>query len=513
MPTAPASKTLARASVAIVVTIVAVVLFWSRIRGIGLMGFDSYPIILTARIESLGDLLGTFTEELMDGRYRGDYYRPLLNLSFALDHAIWGLEPAGYQLTNSLLFGAAALSLFFFARRLIGPAARFGPLLALALLLLHESQFEVLPVPPRRPELLCALFAFLSLGSQIGPRQLSRRWPWIPALWMACAVLTKEAALVMPAFSFVAVLLCSQQDGIRARTRHALRAIAAHAVMIVVMVAVRFAVLGGIGGPGAGTASASHSYTTLFGRVFAPESWGSHRWVIGVVAVLLATLVLLLVRARLKTRRPEAEVCPLRAAAFAVVWIVSLSIVYGITGRIERWYLFLPMTGLCLLAGAALELLLWAVRLGTGSSRRAGFLGLALLSVFIFYQIRYSPLIHRYPEWQRATVASEEFFSELRSRVERAAEGTTIAAPPLPLWVQPVGDGAVIRGGAVLDGYSVQAWSELVFPERRVRVVKGAVVQPPDANEVVVRIKRARIGFSPNTPPSSQGRGSSRRGE
>ena len=39
------------------------------------------------------------------------YYRPLTTFSFAVDHAIWGLNPFGFHLTNTLLHMGAGILL------------------------------------------------------------------------------------------------------------------------------------------------------------------------------------------------------------------------------------------------------------------------------------------------------------------------------------------------------------------------------------------------------------------
>ena len=88
---------------AAVVAVSAAGALFAQTRLIGFVGLDTYPIIVSSRIKSFGDLVGTFTETLMDGRYPWDFYRPLLNASIALDYAIWGLNAVGYQLTNALL--------------------------------------------------------------------------------------------------------------------------------------------------------------------------------------------------------------------------------------------------------------------------------------------------------------------------------------------------------------------------------------------------------------------------
>jgi len=507
-PSAPRWRAAAPVSAVLLTTLVTALLFLQT-KGLGLMGHDSYPIALTARIESLGDLLGTFTEELMDGRYAGDFYRPLLNLTFALDYAIGGIEPMVYQLTSALIFAATALALYLLARRLCGEGAVWGPLLALVVLLLHETQLEVLPVPPRRPELLCALFAFLSFSSQLREKELARRFSWRPAAWMALAALSKETALVMPAFSFVLVWLYSTERGTRERTLHALRAIVAHAAVIALLVGVRFAVLGGLGGPGPTPPGAEPlPAPQLLGRLvvalLAPASWAGFRTSILVLAALLVFLVVSLVLRRwllARTRAAEpADPAPARGLVFAAGWFVGLCAVYALTGKVERWYFFLPVTGVCLLAGAVLELLLRSARVDDAGTKLRARAGVVLLAVFVFLQVRYSPLFHHYSEWERATAASDEFFDELESRLAQAQPGKAIDAPPLPVWVDPSVEGAAILGGAVLSDYSVQAWCELVHPEREVRVISRPDAPPPGPDEVVVMVRRVREGFAPGLP-------------
>ena len=71
--------------VAAAIALAAFALTFAQTKDYGLLGHDSYPIIIASRVQSLADLAGNFTEKLMDGRYAGDFYRPLLNFSFALD--------------------------------------------------------------------------------------------------------------------------------------------------------------------------------------------------------------------------------------------------------------------------------------------------------------------------------------------------------------------------------------------------------------------------------------------
>jgi len=126
---------------------------------LGMLGHDAYPMIATARIQGWADLADTFGEALMDGRFPGGhFYRPVTNLSIALDHALWGLDPFGYHLTDLLIFAINGTLLCAFARRLFGADAWLAGLVAALVFVLHPMQLETIPVPPRRADSLCLGF-------------------------------------------------------------------------------------------------------------------------------------------------------------------------------------------------------------------------------------------------------------------------------------------------------------------------------------------------------------------
>src|SRR5262245_33981370 len=64
---------------------------------------DDYRWIATSRVNAPGDLPALFASNV-------GFYRPLVSATFALDHAIWALDPFGYGITNiALLLGSAVL--------------------------------------------------------------------------------------------------------------------------------------------------------------------------------------------------------------------------------------------------------------------------------------------------------------------------------------------------------------------------------------------------------------------
>jgi Tfp pilus assembly protein PilF len=95
--------------------------------------------------------------------------RPVVNLTFAIDQALHGLEPRGYRLTNVLVHAAAALALLGIVRRTLlrvgrSDAAAGWTALAVALIwALHPLQTAAVTYIVQRAEALAALFGLLTL--------------------------------------------------------------------------------------------------------------------------------------------------------------------------------------------------------------------------------------------------------------------------------------------------------------------------------------------------------------
>jgi len=135
--------------------------------------------------------------------------RPLVNLSFALNYAVAGLQVEGYHGVNLALHILAALALFALVRRtLLLPtmAARrvegsTGLALAAALLwALHPVQTESVTYVVQRAEVLVGLFYFLTLYSFVRGATSGRARAWYAAAVFACALgmASKEVMVTAP---------------------------------------------------------------------------------------------------------------------------------------------------------------------------------------------------------------------------------------------------------------------------------------------------------------------------
>ena len=119
------------------------------------------------------------------------YYRPVTYVSFALDHALWGNNPVGFNITNLLLQIIATL-LFF---RTVADLFQKESLAFTAALLfaLHPLAGESVNFHAGgRNTLLCACFALLSLLLH-----LHKKYYFAVASFIA-AIFAKEFALLMP---------------------------------------------------------------------------------------------------------------------------------------------------------------------------------------------------------------------------------------------------------------------------------------------------------------------------
>lgn len=169
--------------------------------------FDDAPAIVeNPSIRSLVDWRSVLMPPASAGSAAG---RPLVNLSFALNYAVGGLDPRGYHIINLALHGAAALLLFGIARRtLLRPplAARYGPAattLAFFTALLwavHPLLTESVTCVVQRTEVLGGLGLLLALYGFIrhvdgGP---DRRWGVVTIAACYAGVAAKEIVAVAP---------------------------------------------------------------------------------------------------------------------------------------------------------------------------------------------------------------------------------------------------------------------------------------------------------------------------
>ncbi len=138
--------------------------------------------------------------------------RPILNLSFAIDYALHGLDARGFRVTNVLIHAAAALVLFGLVRRTLIRAkesdsvARWTALAIALIWALHPLQTAAVTYVVQRAESLAgllgllALYGFVRATAPAGELRESARRLWAVGSVLACflGVGTKETVAVVP---------------------------------------------------------------------------------------------------------------------------------------------------------------------------------------------------------------------------------------------------------------------------------------------------------------------------
>lgn len=174
----------------------------------------------------------------------GGLSRPIAMLSFAFDHAMWGLDATAWKRTNLLLHGLNALLTLALSDRLLRAVNVNGrtALVAASLLALawaiHPLQVSSVLYAVQRMELLGHTFALLALLSYAHARQLMLQgrngWPWLVAFALAASlgVFAKETVSMVPAMAIAMELVLFRFAAARERDRQWLRWLTAVGIVV-----------------------------------------------------------------------------------------------------------------------------------------------------------------------------------------------------------------------------------------------------------------------------------------
>ncbi len=441
------------------------------ISSLPLLGFDAYPLIASSNVKELGDLWRLISIELMDGRYPdGHFHRPLVQLSFALDRALHGLEPRGYHLTNLLVCAISGTLVFGLARR-IGGLKIWSACLAGLFFVAHPLQAEVLPFPARRADnlALCLILAVLLI--QVRPGAVLGRGRALGLCLLSwCAFAAKETGAVVALLGPL-LLLIEGEGTLARRFKSAMRSAWPTILGVALGVGARHLVLGGLAG---------HTDSSLLGSLTLPASeylwrllysqpWAG--WNSATLPILWGLFAMLMI-------------CSLRSrpqgTGFLFAWLIALLMVSGLAGRVHDWYalLFVPAMGIlvCVVIEKA-----WVHLHADRTTTKVvpGILGLGLaLSLLVN-----GPLLRRYGNLIDGGKMLEQSLVQVDRLVANAQVGTTTRLNPWIPILPPHSDGSELRGVALTSDYSLQAYVELLRPELKTRVRRYEAAVGPGEKE------------------------------
>lgn len=138
-------------------------------------------------------------------------FRPLVNLSYAVDTALWGLQPYGFHLTGLLLHALDAALFWLLASALLRDQAsvatqaaaetgsqRLAALGAACLFAVHPMMTEAVGYASARGEVLCAalVFACLLFARRAVMERRRRLWVGAALCWLLALASRENAAMV-----------------------------------------------------------------------------------------------------------------------------------------------------------------------------------------------------------------------------------------------------------------------------------------------------------------------------
>jgi len=145
-----------------------------------------------------------------EGRFR---YRVMRDLSYTIDYAVGGLNPAVYHFFNVLYHALTSFLVFALARRLTGSGA--AALWAGLLFAVHPVHVDAVTYISGRRDVLSTLFYLASVWGWLNYRERGTG-PWLALAFGvgALAVLTKEMAATLPAAWFLVDLWRERERGL-----------------------------------------------------------------------------------------------------------------------------------------------------------------------------------------------------------------------------------------------------------------------------------------------------------
>ena len=152
------------------------------------------------------------------------HYIPLTWMTLGLDYVVWGMNPAGYHLTNHLLHAANAVLFYFMALRLLRAnvpgghadaswALTLGSGFATLLFAVHPLRVQSVAWLTERRDVLSGLFylaavvAYLRYCDSVVPEgsrtRNTRKWYWATLGLFALALLSKAMTVTLPVILLV----------------------------------------------------------------------------------------------------------------------------------------------------------------------------------------------------------------------------------------------------------------------------------------------------------------------
>ena len=513
------------------------VLAYRDVLGYWFTGVDTIPLIETSRVFSLEGVLVTFARPLMDGSHftdRAMFYRPIASLSYAFDYWAWGLDPFGYHLTDLLLHAGTAALVVILVCVVLDDTSTGA--LAGVIFALHPLAVEVVPTPARRHDMLATAFILVAVALFVratetmavgrtdredfadgdrgrteerrtasGPsvdRGLRYRHLAGSVLAYLLALGSKETAIVLPALVGAWLVIRWWGGSSRRALRAGVALLGPFAVATVGYLALRIAVLDGLGGYDRSVTVTAEAITTMVSRyvlslVYPVDflnalSTYDLQLVPNGLYVVLAGTSLLVVHGVSKRQGVRLALASARGRLLALsgVWIVVPVLLFVRTGRytVRSGYVAVVPVAIVLavvVVGAARE-----VR-RRDDPRAVSIAALVVGSMLVISLLAGSPLVHPYDGWERAGEVSKDSLTAVANGTDGLPPGASVEVydVPHPRSTDQMSSFPQARSVTFVWGNTIRSWLRLQGqPDRRI-YTNGTVTLSDAPTDVIVELR------------------------
>lgn len=373
----------------------ACLLFYSNALGQEFIFDDIQQILQNPRIRFWDNIYRGFTSHVWEfgtliatNTPPPTYYRPLFTAYLTVGYQIFGLWAPGWHLASILMHTGVSVMLFYFLRRLSGNQLVAGA--AALIFAIHPAHVESVAWISGITDPLLAIFFIPALTLYMRYREDGeRRWLFLSLFLYACALLSKEPAIVLPGILVVWELI-RRKEPLRAFFVSTFWRLLPFAFVTVAYLGARFAALGktAMGKPDEAVVYPGWVYLAMIPRVI--WEYLSHQLIpvstsfmydvrypqhIYDLSVVLPFTFLALLAAVLFVKRKQ-----LSPAVWLSLALIIMPLLPALNLRamnreflVHDRYFYLPSVGLCYLAALAI----------IAAARRRPRLGASLVFVLV----------------------------------------------------------------------------------------------------------------------------------
>lgn len=407
-----------------------------------------------------------------------NFYRPISVLSYSWDFLFWGLNPAGYHLTNIFVLFLNGLLTAEIVRNSITTKSNLLVLvLTASLVVAHPILIESIPAIARRQDALSAVFGLAAILIYLKVRGNHKTWHFVTiGIFLVLSYAAKEVGIIYG----VTLLVLIITDNIA--TRH----ITAPGIIIIVFataawfVLIRPTVTNFLPiptDPQKIVEELASLFVLFFRNVIYPYDFlgiGKQTIVLACIGVTIALLCLTAVMFASHIRNGQ------YAGGIFILSVMTI-VSYGIIGLSERFddtelrTLYTPaisysgLLSVLVLSVAAL-LAVRAVRF------RVAYSGLMFpLLILVYISMRPSPLLYRYTYWQMADKMLTQMLNIQNQAANKGVFTITYISPPY--WISPSDCGQPFfeRTAVITRDASLQSWLDLTHHDKLRVVVETPV--------------------------------------